>query len=158
VLPKSFNVPLSTSYYNLVAVCKNPVKDLRTKRTHCDKERLNTPIIPIFFYDSCSVSDSTNHPYFIAQLDGKILPKNALSSVVYSQIESLIEILNLNHSSLVFKRLEILNGIIDAERTINDRAALKRFWQVQFNRITVNLRFPYRQFVLMYLSKKLGRV
>ncbi|MBK9299096.1 MAG: TIGR02646 family protein [Bacteroidetes bacterium] len=114
VTPKKHNKELSTSYFNLVAVCKkNQVKDPPTGLFHCDSTRGNLLMTPIIFYSNAqSIPDRINK-FFIAYASGEIGAKPNLQIEIKKQVEAFLEILNLNHSILKANRAkDTLRGLI----------------------------------------------
>ena len=103
IAPKEHNLPLSTNYYNLVAVCRNPVKDPVNGRSHCDKERGGKLLPTLIFYKNCNVTATKSNAYFEVYSNRGILPKNILSQEIKSQVQSFIDILNLNSHLVVSK-------------------------------------------------------
>ncbi|TFF39142.1 retron system putative HNH endonuclease [Mucilaginibacter psychrotolerans] len=156
VIPKEYNVELSTNYYNLVAVCKSPLKDPITSRLHCDKEKQSRIIIPLIFISNNSANIDRNNSWFDARSDGSIVPKHNASAEHFKQTEAFIETLNLNHLLLREARAkDALDPIIQvsSQIPINERA---NFWKSRYSRILVNPRQPFRQFMLIYIGKKIG--
>ncbi len=157
VIPKSANKEFSTDYHNLVAVCKKPLKDPETGRSHCDKERGDKLLPSIIFHDA-GVNDRCNNQFFDALGDGTIRPKPKLEPEIEKQVSAFIEILNLNHPVLAGNRKQILGSIIDVYRSISEIDHLKKdFWKIQLNRFLKDESLSYRQFIMIYLSKKVGR-
>lgn len=161
IIPKSLNKELSTSYYNLVAVCKNPIPDAQTKKSHCDKERGSKPLSPLILYENAQVkknnSEIFNHAYFRASgSDGYILVKATLESNIQKQAESFIEILNLNDERLMNKRKEALEGIISILKSIPVKER-GHFWKVQFDRVMKNPKQPFRQYLLINIAPRIGK-
>jgi uncharacterized protein (TIGR02646 family) len=157
-VPKSKNVNLSTSYHNLVAVCKDSPLDSK-KRKHCDKDRKDQLLTPIIFYNDACVSNATNHAYFT--IDGNLLlsAKHTLDNHVRTQVQSFIEILNLNHSNLVNMRIKntlsgIIDGLYDYQRATGANG--RTYWQMKLNEIINDPAQPYRQFLLIYIAGRLG--
>ncbi len=157
LIPKSLNRGISTNYHNLVVVCKNPISDPITGRKHCDKERGSELLIPIVFYSNSLVTRQENHTWFDVGSDGSIFSKSVLKHEVKSQVDSFIEITNLNHSVLKQKRSkDLISGILEVFRQIPTHQR-KVFWKSQFERIFLCESHPFRQYLLIYISKKLGR-
>lgn len=158
VFAKEFNKELSTNYYNLVAVCKNPPKD-KQNRSHCDKERGSALLTPIIFYADSQVEATKNNSYFVAYSDGLIEAKPQLKSAIKKQVEAFIELLNLNNSILKESRAkDVLDGLTSIFAAIpNDNPTKKNFWQAQFERILRDEKRPFRQFLLIYIFGKLRR-
>ncbi|MFT5914125.1 MAG: hypothetical protein ACJAWV_000032 [Flammeovirgaceae bacterium] len=166
-IPKSFNVNLSTVYHNLLAVCKNSLGKDTANRAHCDVERGNKLLPPIVFYKNAEVTDSNNHAYFDVGSDGVIrvspsLKKHSFDSSknqIAQQIQAFIEILNLNHTDLVEKRRDdVLKGIMDAFRIIkaNNKHDARPFLENKRNMLLNDKKAPFRQFLLIYISRQLG--
>lgn len=157
VIPKELNLELSTAYPNLVAVCKSPLPDPSTGRLHCDKEKSNRLIFPIIFVSAANVSLIANNKYFTAQNDGSIVPKLNLSLEDKKLTEVYIEVLNLNHSLLMAKRSkDALNKILEVFGHI-PKQQRQSFWERQLIRILSDYGQPFRQFLLIYISRQLGR-
>ncbi len=158
VIPKEHNKELSTCYHNLVAVCKNPVKDFDTGKTHCDKERGSKMISPLIFHSDADVTELKNNKYFVAYSDGSIEAKKTLSESDKKQAEAFIEVLNLNHTFLKEKRVkDILNGWIKAYQSIpvTDHRR-NNFWTMKFQNLLLNKNQPFRQFLLIYIGNRIG--
>lgn len=157
VTPKEHNKELSTNYFNLVAVCKkSQVKDTETGMYHCDSSRGSKLIPPIIFYANAKSTESAVNKYFMASSSGEVLPKQNLDSSTRKQVESFIDILNLNHSSLKYKRAkDTLEGIISACRAV-DKKDRRRFLAAQYNRIFNNPAQPFREYLLLVIGAKLG--
>lgn len=159
LLPKEFNVALSTSYFNLVAVCnKNQVKDKITKKFHCDRSRGSTPIIELIHYSNAESTSTRTNAFFGALSNGEIIAKKNLKPVVKNQVQSFIEVLNLNHSILMEKRAkDTLRGLISAYNIL-DRTSPQRetFWRIQYERILKNRSHPFREYLLIYIGSKIG--
>ncbi len=159
VIAKEHNKELSTNYYNLVVVCKTPPKDIHTGKLHCDKERGSKLIPPLIFVSNSDVNHSKNNAYFDAYADGTIVAKPNLEDVHKKQAEVFIDVLNLNHQNLKDKRAkDVLGGLITAYSSISKYQKDKNsFWQIQFDRILKNQKYPFRQFLLIYIAKRLGK-
>lgn len=156
VLPKEFNVERSTSYNNLVAVCKIPLIDPIDKRDHCDKEKGNKVITPLIFLSNCEVTETVNHAYFDVNADGSILPKLRLSNSHKGQVEAFIDTLNLNHSLLKeIRAKDLLDDHIQESRQFKGLQH-RLYWKAQFDIVFKDKRQPYRQFLLIFMAKKLG--
>ena len=158
VAPKEHNRELSTSYFNLVAVCKKQqIPDPKDNKLHCDSTR-GSKLLPliIFYANAQSTSDSLNK-YFDSYSDGSIIAKRNLDQPTKNQVESFIEILNLNHSTLKNKRAkDTLNGIISASHSFHNPAAKNRFWRAQYHRILNHVSHPFREYLLVYIGSKIG--
>lgn len=154
VVPKSLNKEHSTNYFSLVAVCKPLVKDEKGE-FYCDKAKRDSPITPLLFFSDSSVVSNSNNRYFEVGADGQIGATHHLNDSLKKQVDAFIEIVNLNHPVPKQNRTGILNGMIEIYRSLSP---LQRnaFWRVQFNRIQSNRRHPYRQFLLIYIGRKLG--
>ncbi len=159
VTPKEHNKELSTSYFNLVAVCnKNQVKDHLTGKFHCDRERGSNIIPPVIFYSNTkSVANKTNF-YFTAYASGEIAAKPSLEITIRNQIEAFINILNLNHSTLKDNRAKgALRGMTAAYSSLPDKSHKKSiFWRKQYDRILNNQFHPFREYLLVYIGSKIG--
>lgn len=141
VTPKEHNEELSTSYFNLVAVCnKNQVKDPLTGKFHCDRIRGSELIPPIIFYSNSKSVENNINQYFTAYADGEIVAKPSLAINIRNQVEAFVNILNLNHSILKEKRAkDVLRGLTDAYLSLASESHEKSiFWKVQYNRILNN--------------------
>jgi len=147
-------VELSTCYYNLVAVCKNPPKDENGK-SHCDKQKQSKLITPFIFASNSDVTGATNNSYFAVGADGALRPKERLARDHEFQAEAFTSILNLNHSILKGNRNEVYNGIFEVYQAIppNQRDS---FWQSQFNSVLQNQRRAFRQFLLILIAGRIG--
>lgn len=157
IIPKTFNQELSTNYHNLVAVCRQPVVD-ESGRSHCDKERGNSILTPLILHTSMATSLKRNHAYFKATASGELLPNENLDEATKVQVKSFIEVLNLNHTSLKTARKNRLDALLVVTRAKGIKGAeLKLFWDQTFNYYYQRENEPYRQFLLIYLSTKLGR-
>lgn len=159
IIPKEFNKELSTNYFNLVAVCKTTPKDSETQKYHCDKQKGSVLISPIIFNSNSDVTKKSNSHFFRTGSDGQIRAKENLSDEVKKQVESFIDIVNLNHKQLREKRTkDVLDGLINAYHAIPKTNHQKcNYWEVQFDRIYKNNYYPFRQFLLIYISTRLGR-
>lgn len=154
IIPKSINKALSTNYHNLIAVCNINIKDSQTNKLHCDKEKLNSVITPFILFADSRVTSSTNNKYFDVYSNGEILPKRNLKEEIRMQVDGFIKIVNLNHETLLGKRTkDTLNGFIEAYTLVptNQKSI---FWKTQFNRILLNKKQPFRQFLLIYIAQK----
>jgi uncharacterized protein (TIGR02646 family) len=157
VVPKTHNQPLSTNYFNLVAVCKSPSKDSVNGRLHCDKERGDRLMPVLIFYKNCQVSLEANHPFFDVYTDGQVVTKPKLPAETAKQIDAFIDVLHLNSSILKARRSkDVLMGILEVFAQIPHHRK-RDFWQAKFNSVYRNMGHPYRQFLLIYISKQLGR-
>jgi uncharacterized protein (TIGR02646 family) len=157
VIPKEFSVELSTCYYNLVAVCKKTPEDENGK-LHCDKEKQSKLITPFIFASNCDVTGAANNSYFAAGAGGMLAPKEKIADYHKFQVEAFINILNLNHAALIGNRNEALNGIFAIYRSIStDKDEQKKFWHSQFQSILLNKSRSYRQFLLIFIGKKVGK-
>jgi uncharacterized protein (TIGR02646 family) len=159
VTPKEHNKELSTSYFNLVAVCnKNQVKDYSTGKLHCDKSRGSELIPPIIFYSNSESNINNLNHYFSAYSDGSITAKNSLPTIIKQQVEAFIEILNLNHSSLKETRAKVyLRGLTDAYSTLAPGSHQKNlFWRSRYEQILINRSQPFREFLLLFIGPKIG--
>ncbi len=157
LIPKEHNLGLSTNYFNLIAVCANSIKDPESGRRHCDKERGSKLLPEVIFYQNATVKKNANHAYFQANADGSIVPKPSLSEQIKQQVVAFIEILNLNHPILIQdRRKTFLTGLLNAQKNIPPQQK-QAYWEVQFERIFQDNTHPFRQFLLIFLSKQLGR-
>jgi len=156
VVPKEKNLELSTNYHNLVAVCKSQVKDIYTGKMHCDKEKANQLITPFIFTNDSDVTAARNNSYFAAYSDGTISAKPKLTVEIGNEADSFINILNLNHITLKQRRTkDVLNGLIEASTVVPNHQK-RIFWKLQFEKILLNKKQPYRQYLLIYIANKLG--
>lgn len=155
VIPKEHNVPYSTNYHNLVAVCKDSNADGNGRR-YCEPIRGSELLPPIVFYKDAEVSREKNNAYFKANRDGTISPKPNCLESKKKQVEAFIEILNLNHSSLVKNRKNALDGILGPWYVISDNRQKQNYLRTQFDRVLNFEQIPFRQFLLIYLGEKLG--
>lgn len=162
VIPKSLNIPFSTVYHNLVAVCNKPLKDIKGK-LHCDIVRADKLLSPIIFYNNAQVVEYqdhetikyNNHHFFDVYADGSIIPKRNLREPVKGQVQSFLELLNLNHPKLKDLRKNALEGIIDLFQEI-PRHQQQGFLRAQLQSILADKNRPFRQFLLIYLAKNCG--
>jgi uncharacterized protein (TIGR02646 family) len=95
LIPQSSCTELSTQWFNLFAVCH--------QRMHCDDEnggKGGKPIPPYIILHNCE-------EYFGYAPDGKIYAQKGKDEVT----EATIKLLNLNHNSLIAKRLKIYNKL-----------------------------------------------
>ncbi len=152
VIAKSLNIALSTDYYNLVAVCKSQKNDPITNRLHCDKEKENKEITPFVFFNKSKVEINKNNSYFDVESNGLIKPKDNLTTELYNQVKSFIEILNLNHSALVENRKNKLFALIKSLKSNSEVVK----WENIFNYIYHNHSLEYKQFLLIYFAKRKG--
>ena len=104
VIPKEHNVPFSTLYHNLVAVCKSTSLDNITGKRYCEVMRGSQLLPALVFYGDAQVTTTKNHSYFTAYQDGYVNVKPRLQLSIANQASAFIDILNLNHSKLVEKR------------------------------------------------------
>jgi uncharacterized protein (TIGR02646 family) len=157
VIPKALSKELSTNYYNLVLVCKGQqVKDPSTNLLHCDATKGDTPMVPLIFLSSASVTDKANHKYFETWADGMVRVKPTLPPEIEKQVTAYIDVLNLNHGPLrQLRTKEYLNPIIEAWQTIPPLQKTN-YLRSQFRRILADQRHPYRQFLLIYLGPRIG--
>ncbi len=165
VIPYSQNMNLSTIYYNLVIVCQNFITDSANKK-HCDKARGKSLLPPIIFHKDFSFILNDDATYtkgeycklFIAEEDGTLNANtifyNDTEGSLYLQVLSFIAILHLNHDNLKAARVEFLKGweMNLIGKTVKQQ---KAFWSRRFADILGNLSHPYRQFLLIYLDKKI---
>jgi uncharacterized protein (TIGR02646 family) len=155
VIPKTHNVPMSTNYHNLVVVCKKTVVDPDTLRRYCEPVRGDRLIPSLVFYRNAMVAE-VNHAFFDAYADGTVGAMGNLPPEIKFQVASFIEILNLNHEHLKTKRAkDALSPILEAFKTINP-ARKRDFLRSEFNRVERDPTSPFRQFLLIYLGKKIG--
>jgi len=159
VTPKEHNKELSTSYFNLVAVCnKSQVKDSSTGKFHCDKVRGSELIPPIIFYSNSESNPHRLNSLFRGYSSGEIIAKPNLPLSIKNQVEAFIDTLNLNHSILKEKRAkDTLRGLTAAYSSLI-RGSHQRsiFWKVQYDRILKNRHHPFREFLLVYIGSKIG--
>lgn len=156
VIPKEHNISLSTAYFNLIAVCKTPLKDPDTGLDHCDKVKGSKLITPFVFATNCDVSLNANHAFFIAKSDGMIMAKPTLSTSDYFLAEAFINTLNLNHSLLKQRRADdMLAGLLQAYMHC-DAKQKAIYWKTQFHRILLNKKIPFRAFLLIYIASRIG--
>ncbi len=155
VTPKEHNKELSTSYFNLVAVCKkNQVKDSFTGKLHCDSTRGSELLTSIIFYSSAKSTKVHTNRYFSAYATGEVVANPELDDNTKKQVEAFIDILNLNHDILKSKRAkDTLNGISDASKTSPNKLI---FWRAQYDRILNNPKQPFREYLLVYIGSKIG--
>lgn len=161
VVPKSLNLPLSTVYHNLVAVCKNPPKDSEG-RQHCDKARTDNALLPpIVFYHNARVeiflpnSKGRNHAFFEARADGTFCEKNAANKHDREQARIFLEALNLNHEKLKEARKKVWDSI-EAEARQHLGVQRTKFYKQELQRIYRDPNRPYRQYLLIRLAGKVG--
>jgi uncharacterized protein (TIGR02646 family) len=155
IIPKECNVPFSTSYTNLIAVCKTPLKDPKTGKDHCDKEKGSHIITPLVLLSNCDVTEKRNNPYFGAHTDGTIYAKSTRQADFF-QAQAFIETLNLNHYLLMESRSkDMLAGLLQGFMACDVRHQ-RLYLKTQFDRIMADKKIPHRQFLLIYLAGKLG--
>lgn len=157
ILPKTFNPGLSTNYFNLVVVCKSPPKEENTHKYHCDKQRGDAPLVPFIFYNDCQVSSNTNHPYFLVESNGTIFPKYSKNCPIFLQRTAFLEILYLNHENLKKGRKDKIDQILKTVANIREKDDKRKYFEGEFNRIYNDPTIEFRQFLLAWLSTKLGR-
>lgn len=157
VTPKEHNKELSTSYFNLVAVChKNQVKDHSTGRFHCDRDRGSKLISPIIFYSESQSASHRLNPFFRAYSNGEIIAKEDLPISIKNQVEAFIDTLNLNHYELKENRAKgVIRGLTDAYSS-STTSHKKIFWKAQYDRVLNNHNHPFREFLLVYIGPKIG--
>jgi uncharacterized protein (TIGR02646 family) len=157
VTAKEFNLELSTSYFNLVAVCKkNQIRDTysREGKYHCDTSRGSNILPPIIFYSSAKSTTNNLNKFFKAYSDGSLVANHNLDPSIKMQVDAFIEILNLNHSNLMKKRgRDTLNGIIEASKSVTNK---KSFWKSKYQSILNNPYQQFREYLLVYIGSKLG--
>lgn len=154
-IPKSKNKSLSTSYHNLIVVCKTPIKDPYTGKLHCDKSRGNSSLPLFVFLGDSKCEITSGHPYFEAGQDGYIRPNRKNDIYTQFEIASFIEKLNLNHEFLVASRREkIRRSVFDAFKMIPPRER-KGYLQYQYYRIDNARDTEFRQFLLICIKNQL---
>jgi uncharacterized protein (TIGR02646 family) len=151
-IPKSKNVNLSTTYHNLVAVCKSPPKGFDGKQ-HCDKRRSNLPLPALIFYDDCKCKLTQGHPYFQSFQDGSIAANPNADKFFQIELSRVIEELNLNHSVLVNQRKNLVRAIYEVWRDLPNYQK-RDYMRVQYRRINEDLAHPFRQYLLMCLRER----
>ncbi len=152
VVPKSSNVPYSTVYQNLVAICVNPPKDPATKKSHCGDLRGDDLLTPILFHKEAQFTIASGHPYFEVENDGSIAAQCNLKDPIKKQVEAFIEILNLNISTLKKDRVVAYDKLV---KNIPP-TELENFLKRQIEIILGDLKRPFRQFLLLFITKKLA--
>lgn len=154
VIPKSLNLELSTNYHNLVAVCKNQIKD-ENGRLHCDQEKESLPIVPYIFSNKSSVSELRNNDYFKVYSTGEIVCKDELTDEVKKQVKSFIEILNLNHKDLRKKREKHIDVLTDVYKSLpKNRKSI--FWKNKLKSALNNYTAEYRHALMIFCASKAG--
>lgn len=159
VTPKEHNKEVSTSYFNLVAVCnKSQVKDSSTGKFHCDRVRGSELIPPVIFYSNSESNTDRLNALFRGYASGEIIANANLSISIKNQVEAFIDILNLNHSILKEKRAkDTLNGLTAAYSYLAKGSHQRSiFWRVQYDRILKNRYHPFREFLLVFIGPKIG--
>jgi uncharacterized protein (TIGR02646 family) len=156
MVPKSLNTTLSTNYFNLVAVCKETAPDLETRRNYCEPARGNLLLPNLIFFANAEVTLEVNSAFFDAYSDGTIAAKPTLKDEIKSQVEAFIEILNLNHPRLKSARKEEALAAVLAIFNSLDARRKKDYLKNEFARIAQNPHLHYRQFLLIYIAKKMG--
>lgn len=157
VLPKESNVELSTNYHNLVAACKDSLADPETYRKHCDKEKRSQLIPHLIFskFAEQGTFPNRNHKWFNVDVNGSIFVKGTLGEADTTIAQQFLEVLNLNHDQLIRKRKEAIDVLIDHYRGMTDRHR-KSFYAGRYENFKVDSRKEFRQFLLIYLGRKLG--
>lgn len=156
VIPKDFNKSLSTNYTNLVAVCKQQDMDSK-RRYHCDKEKGNKIIVPLIFLSNSAPSETTASYYFKANSNGEISPKDSLDEFSKAQVNSFIEILNLNHENLTQNRTkDVLNIHIVNAAKLESKKERGAYWKHWYGIFLNNHSLPHRIFMLIYAGQKIG--
>lgn len=156
VLPKVHNIAQSTSYFNLVAVCKNTQINDSDNRKHCDATRGSMLLPPIIFYANAESTEQRLNKYFQAYADGGIIANPNLDDATKKQVDAFIEILNLNHTVIKNKRAkDFLNGFVQAQVALN-KADRSRFWKAKYNSILKNRSHPFREYLLLFIGKKIS--
>ena len=156
VVPNKQNLNVSTLYHNLVAVCKAPPKDSEG-RSHCDKERGDKLLPPLIFYKKAQVTTETDHGFFGADNLGKVFSRNGLDEQTKKQVDAFIDILNLNHNSLVSKREALWKAIWNLTNKLNlSLPQRKSFLQNKFNELLEQKDQPYRQYLTILIKQKLN--
>lgn len=155
VIPKEYNLELSTSYFNLVAVCKETPKDWYGN-DHCDKHKQSKMIAPLIFASASNVTELFNHRYFTANFDGSIHVKASATDEDKKLASVFIDVLNLNHNLLKDKRKrEAIDPLFDAMNSL-DAGEKRNFLKHQFQKILLNKERPFRMFLLIYIAGKIG--
>ncbi len=156
IVPKSQNKALSTNYYNLVAVCKNPPVDPLNNKRHCDKERGNKLLVNIIMLQDCQVTKTKNHSYFAANSDGSLSTKHSIIQELSDPIDAFLNILNINHHSILKNnRAQLLHKIIEPSKNMS-HSEKSRYYRAQFHRILNDKRIEYRQYLLIWFGNKIG--
>ena len=158
IVPQSQNAAMSTQYHTLVAVCLEPHSDPIDGKLHCDKYRQNNLLAPLVLYSDFAVQPKpkggfTEHYYLSAKQNGVLIARATLPPSIKCQVESWIELLNLNHSILRENRKEALQPIINLFKI---KGYSKTLILDELNRIQLDKSLPYRQFLLMYLAQRLS--
>lgn len=156
ITPKSQSVDLSTNYHNLVVVCKNPLSDPDTNKKHCDKERGNLLLSSIVFYSDSDCTATASNRFFSAYSDGKLDVNHNLPEHEKRQVLAFIEILNLNHPLLRNKRAKGYIRTFTQSFSTIPKLHRRAFMISEYRRILFDKKLPYRQFILIYLARKLG--
>jgi uncharacterized protein (TIGR02646 family) len=162
IIPKAFNKELSTSYFNLVAVCEDSIKDPETNRKHCDKERGSKLIPPLILYSNLNQQEKKANDFFEGHFNGKISAKETLKSDVKSQVQSFIDIINSNHHLLMSERRKMIEGLVFAldkefkRRNFRQSEKHDKYGEL-YNKIAQDPSYIFRGFLLSVIGKKLGR-
>lgn len=158
IIPKSLNKELSTNYYNLVAVCRKPHVD-ESGKLSCDKSRRNEIMTPLVLHSDFQVLKDRNHAYLQAGSDGSVIAKERTSKETKAQVDAFLTLTNVGEHSLL--KIERTNLLIAIDKNIRllrlTKEKVNEYYQVEFDKIISNNQQPHRQFLLMILSKKLGR-
>ena len=160
VIPNSLNIELSTSYHNLVLVCKyQKYPSTESNEGHCDTSKADYPITPFIFLNDCQVrlidGIKIPHEYFkVVSKVGQyyIQPKHnphdhdPKIAALGMQEQAFINLLYLNHPGLLTERTLALKSW---QIGLSNKSITKS--QV-FNNIYNNNKTPFRQFLLIWLT------
>lgn len=158
VIPKEYNKVLSTSYFNLVVVCnKNQIKDPVSGKYHCDRARGSKLIPSIIFYSNAQSSAAKTNQFFAVYSDGTVKANKNLPESIKCQVDSFIEVLNLNHINLKDTRAKgVLRGLFEAYNMMVTKEQKRSFWRIQYQRILNDKSHPYREYLLIFIGSKIG--
>lgn len=154
LLPHSLNSIFSTNYHNLVAVCKD--SSVIEGKAHCDTVKKSTPHPHLIFWNNALAGETKSHPYFLTiPYTGQVLAKDQNEINLKIQIDSFIEILNLDHQHLRDERKEYFDPLYKNFVKMGRTQGIN-YCRLQIKEILNKPSQPFRQFLLISLHQLIG--
>jgi uncharacterized protein (TIGR02646 family) len=152
LVPNSLNSEMSTLYYNVVAVCKD--NKLASGENFCEPNRGNKLLPLLVLYKNVSSTETSTNAFYTCTSTGELIPRKDLDPSIKNQVQSFIEILNLNIEKLKEARKAAVNAkiVMPLSRRGTSREDKKKIQRIILKAGDIE----FRECLLSFINGKLG--